>query len=470
LSKSPATPLVSPARPQRPKLQSFPKAAPARFRRTPQPRFASLPTDPTSPAIILGFPVACLYVFALFSLATEFSMMVLGVKPYITWIAGPIGILAAIASGNLFLTWRPGPARWLILFALWMALAGAFGIWRGGSFETMQSFVSKQLPAMFMLAALAVTKRQIELLCRIMAFAGVLVLALSLKYGGYEDNRFLIPGTSLENPNDFATHLLIALPFCLLMALNSSRFSPLKMIGVVGVAGLVLTILRSGSRGGLISLVALVGLLFFELPGSKRALLVAVCLLCSTIAVAIFPQILWHRFKTILSSETSEVTTSDADTVGKAEASTEGRLHMLGRSLTLTAQHPILGLGPGNFIVAESDFAKQQGFRAAWLGTHNAYTQASSEGGIPALFLFAAALVSAIRINVGIHRRTRNHPQMRSTANTALCLMLTLFGFSVNILFSHLAYRYYLPLLVGLTVAFSGIAEREIQAVLAQPK
>jgi putative inorganic carbon (HCO3(-)) transporter len=444
-----------------------PSAIPTHTRATPPAPIRPKPIYVDNTATTgLTFPIALFYVFALFSLGNEFSIILLGVKPYFTWVTGPIAIIAAVASGNLFRAWDLGPGRWLILFTFWMMLATPFAIYHAGSIAAIQEYTLKQLPVLFMLAALITSLRQVEWFCRMMAFAGLMMVGISLRYGGFSDNRFMLPGTSLENPNDFATHLLLALPFCLLMMLNSSWI--FRIIGIASSGSLVLIILRSGSRGGFIALMAMVAIMFWKMSGGQRVVVLAVCIICGSIAMAVFPQILWDRFKTILSTDTSAENSTESRTVALAEASTNGRMYLLRRSLEFTARHPIFGLGPGNFIVAEAADANAKNERGSWLGTHNSYTQASSEGGIPAFLFFAAAVVSAIRINGGIYRRTRQRPEFKRIANIALCLMLTLIGFAVNILFSHLAFRYYLPMLAGLTVAFSAITEREIRMGLPQ--
>jgi len=388
------------------------------------------------------------------------SILVVGVKPYVTWIAGPLAIIAALGSGRLLHCLRPGPGRWLLLFTLWMLMASAFGIFRGGSLTVMQTYVEKQLPVLIMLIALITTVRETEWFCRMLGFSGLLLVGISLKYGGIEDNRLVIPGTSLENPNDFATHLLIALPFCLLLVLNSSRFSPYKLVGIAGMGGLVLTALRSGSRGGLLALLAVIVVLLWKASLKQRVGAIAVFVILGLIAGAVFPSVIWDRFQTILSSDSSD----NSSTVAMAQASTDSRWYTFKRSLEFTAQHPLFGLGPGNYMVAEADAAKREGIRGSWLGTHNAYTQASSEGGIPAFVFFAAALFGSMRLSARVYKRSRPHRQLRHVANTALCLLLALVGFSVNILFAHLAFTYYLPALAGLTVAFAAAADPEIQA------
>ena len=103
-----------------------------------------------------------------------------------------------------------------------------------------------------------------------------------------------------------------------------------------------------------------------------------------------------------------------------------------------------------------------EGHRGIWIGTHNSYTQTSSETGIPGFLFFTATLFSCVRIAANIHTRTRNKPEFRHISRTALCLLVVIVSFSVNILFAHLAFRFYVPLLAGMTLAFSMCVEREL--------
>jgi len=57
------------------------------------------------------------------------------------------------------------------------------------------------------------------------------------------------------------------------------------------------------------------------------------------------------------------------------------------RSIQLTFEHPILGVGPGEFMDAEAEEAAVAGKKAMWHFTHNSYTELSSETGLPGLGL-----------------------------------------------------------------------------------
>ena len=419
-----------------------------------------------NPVAAAGFVLTLIYSFALVSLASDIATLVLGVKPYLTLICGPLAILAAFASGNLLRVWNPGPGRYMMLFTAWIGLATVFAIYRAGSVRELQEFTTKQLPVFFMLTALIVNMKQVDRFYRMMGFAGAIIAAISLKYGGYSsiDNRFTLPGTTIENPNDFATHLLMVFPFCVWMLFNGSWFY--RLVGIASSSVLGLIILRSESRAGFLTLLAMVAVVLWKSSGSQRAVILAACLVSAVIAVAILPQALWSRFETIFASEATAANqgsdTDSAQTLSRAEASTNARWDIFKRSLAITIHNPIFGVGPGNFAVEDADIAHSEGRRGTWLGTHNSYTQASSEGGIPAFVFFVATLIGSMRVASRIHKRTRRRPELRHISQAALCLLVTVVGFSVNILFSHLDFRFYLPLLAGLTVAFSACAEREI--------
>jgi hypothetical protein len=61
------------------------------------------------------------------------------------------------------------------------------------------------------------------------------------------------------------------------------------------------------------------------------------------------------------------------------------------------------------------------------------------------------------------YRRVRKHPELRYLSNTAFVLLITLAGFCVNIFFSAMAYNYYLPTLVALSIVFCTVAKQHIQ-------
>ena len=65
-------------------------------------------------------------------------------------------------------------------------------------------------------------------------------------------------------------------------------------------------------------------------------------------------------------------------------------LNLLKRSVSETISHPLFGVGPGQFPVRSWKRRKRKTTWFQWLGTHNSYTQVSSECGIPAFICYLA--------------------------------------------------------------------------------
>src|SRR6185437_3589419 len=85
--------------------------------------------------------------------------------------------------------------------------------------------------------------------------------------------------------------------------------------------------------------------------------------------------------------------------------SMDARRDLLMESIRVTLQHPIFGVGPGNF----------QAYTKSWHVTHNTYTELSSETGIPGLALFLTILYFTFRNlkAVGKTQVHKNDPQIQ---------------------------------------------------------
>jgi hypothetical protein len=69
-----------------------------------------------------------------------------------------------------------------------------------------------------------------------------------------------------------------------------------------------------------------------------------------------------------------------------------------------------------------------------------------------------ALIISSFFVLNRIYWRAFRDPAFSSICNYAFCLMLSLTGFASSIFFAPMAYRYYLSVLVGLTVSFAVFA------------
>jgi len=128
-------------------------------------------------------------------------------------------------------------------------------------------------------------------------------------------------------------------------------------------------------------------------------------------------------------------------------------------SLRYTLSHPLFGVGPDQFSAAVNEDAARTGQQMPWLGTHNTYTQISSECGIPALFFYVAVIGLCFRSNLRLYRRTRDRPADRELAGLSRCLLAGILVFAISAFFFHMAYSAYLPALAGSSVALEFAAD-----------
>jgi O-antigen ligase len=102
-----------------------------------------------------------------------------------------------------------------------------------------------------------------------------------------------------------------------------------------------------------------------------------------------------------------------------------------------------------------------QGQHGRWLETHNAYTQMSSECGIPGLLLMLGGVVSAFRMINRTFKRAKAQGN-KEVADACLCYMVSWLGYLVTLFFLAGAYFFTLPAMISLAIAMYYAAEREL--------
>jgi O-antigen ligase len=195
-------------------------------------------------------------------------------------------------------------------------------------------------------------------------------------------------------------------------------------------------------------------------PKARLALLVAAPVAALVLLASLPPQTL-ARLTTFSTTITEDSADIDEHAQADASASAEVRSYVFYKSLYFTLHRPLFGVGPGQFQVAEGGLSKSEGKRGSWHETHNAYTQVSSECGIPGLIFFLGGLFSIFKLLNEIWKKSRTDPRFREMEIATNLLMMGLIGYSTAIIFLSHGYRFYLPTLTGLAVAMSVAAARE---------
>jgi O-antigen ligase len=398
-----------------------------------------------------------LYVVFQYVLLAYLFMYVSRLPELVPWLR--IGkILLPVLLVGLFLTGRTRvlldvrSGRWLMGFTIWVAICVPFSFWPGGSFQTLVNTLQSLFMVVFVLAFVR-SVRDVMRALNTVALASGAIAILSFVSSSQIQGRQGVGGTSsLDDPNYFALYLLVGVALLCLTASQNRGWLRLCALALIPInlAGVA----RSGSRSGLIALGA--GLIMLLVYGSakQRAMLAWACLIGVLLAAFFLPQSIKVRFTTWLTPSGFRTLLTGERTreydISHAQGSTEGRLYQLRRSLILTAEHPIFGVGPDQFQGAEAADAKAHGEPPTWHETHNLYTQMSSELGIPGLILFAGALFGGYRGLSAIRKRgpTRHIRQMALFLQTAY-FMLMFGAFFLSLGFGGLPF-----LLIGLSASF----------------
>jgi O-antigen ligase len=147
----------------------------------------------------------------------------------------------------------------------------------------------------------------------------------------------------------------------------------------------------------------------------------------------------------------------------EADESAESRGYLFKTSVKYTLQHPLFGIGPDQFSNYEGNEKVSNGEVGNWHATHCAWTQVSSECGIPALLFFILGIGSALLLVNKTWRQARKE-NYTEIANACFCYLLAMVGFLVAITFLANAYRFYLPAMIGLAISIRVAALQQMSA------
>ena len=281
------------------------------------------------------------------------------------------------------------PLECKILLALLaqMILTIPFAYWRGGAFDTVVNKFSKGVIVALLITLVITKMSQLRKLLYIQASAVALITVGSLIVHHTKDGRLMgIQKGILENSNDLAINIAINFPLCMAFVF-AGKGGLRKVLWSLSLFALVAGVVATYSRSGAIAMAisCLICLWEFGVKG-RRFMLLASTAMLGVLAVGFLvasPRYA-SRLASLVKSPAGAEVSGTMESHG--DSSLQARSHLLKESIKLTFQHPIFGVGPGNFPVVTGE----------WRVAHNTYTEFGAEAGIPALLLFLALLVSFV--------------------------------------------------------------------------
>ncbi len=372
------------------------------------------------------------------------------------WIPGLATLRPALITGGLaivgfaFAALGSGAGMFALPREMWYLLALFFQlfaaavfspVWRGGAFQAVVYGFSKIVLIVIVVILTVTTLGRLRKLVFIQASCFALVAIVSIFESQTVMGRLTGSLNGIYgNPNDLAFAIALGFPLCWIFLHRSTNVLK-KLVWIFCMAAMAYAVFLTASRSGLIVLFIslLVCLWEFGLKGGRRYLLVVGAVLALAI-VAIAPRKLMEtRFDAFKNPAAS----------GSAYGSFQQREGLLFTSLYVTAEHPLFGVGPGNFQVVSGN----------WHVTHNSLTELSAEGGIAALILFllmAKKSFSNLRQTGASEGDVEELQLWRGGLKVAMITLL------VGSLFSSIEYQFFPYMLMAYTAAFHKIAiERE---------
>jgi O-antigen ligase len=418
------------------------------------------------PAERAGYVALLVYMFLFISRILDISFYFLRIPLLLSGVL----LVCTLFSGHALDWLRSKAGIFLAAFTAWVVFCVPFSIWRGGSFQIALQTARGLLIMIFLVALLSSTSRCLTLM-RLLGYSLAVSAALALIIGERLEGRLVMPGGTYSDPNTFCLTLVMGLPF-LWMDGSLAKGIGRKLPPLLATIVVLWACLATGSRSGLLALLVVVLIHFFRLPAPRKLRLMASAAMVVLMMPLVLSDYLLDRFRRFSAPglEPQEAAASHPSDRAQADyLSLRSRQFLLLASIEMTLRNPVVGVGPGQFQVAEAALAGAQGRRGAWHDTHNTYTQVSSETGIPGLLLLLAALGFGLQtlIRITKNKPSDNDERWQAIWTGAAHLQLSMAGVLTGAFFLNIAYSYWLPVLIGLAIAYHTNVQREMAARLA---
>lgn len=256
----------------------------------------------------------------------------------------------------------------------------------------------------------------------------------------------------IADPNTYAQILLIVIPIAAERFAHTRSYIGRCLAGVAFVA-CVLSLVFTFSRGAFLALVVVGALMVISWYWRPRRL-AAIALLVA-LALPFIPELYTDRLRAAGLWPGEPSTTK----LHKADPAVEGRLTEMQVALYIFADHPVMGIGIGNFRDYFQSYVNRHGLppRHEARQAHSLYLEIAAENGLIGLLAFSALIALAARsLWQGWRRLKRAHEE--DLAARVQAIAFGLIGYGIAALFLHSAYGRYMWLILGIALACNRVS------------
>lgn len=401
--------------------------------------------------------------------------------PEFVAIAAPLLLMIPLVS---YVVFRRQPLAvtptlvWMVAYLAVLLVSTLASVNPAASVSAVSTYASEGLVLYVLVTNVVRTWSTLRSAIMVLLFAGGLMGGLSIfqevtqtydnQYWGLAQTKEVDPleetddseSPRLSGPigskNRYAQVMIVLLPLAI-FAFVTSRARIHRLLaaasGVAILGGMILTYSRGAAVALIILVIIGIALRFVRL---RHALAVAVVL---GLAVAVvMPQYI-GRLQSL---------TGVGELVSGAEGGADGAI--LGRatsnlaSLSVFMEHPIVGVGPGQYVAEYSQqSANELGLRyfTGARRAHNLALEVAADTGVPGVITFGGIFAVTL---AGLWRARRTwRPRNKEYAALATAMMLAVLGYMLTAVFLHLAYMRYLWLLIALANSLIWILWREAE-------
>lgn len=331
-------------------------------------------------------------------------------------------------------------SKFYLVFLLWVFISG---------FTQPCSFTHEMLTryisfAMFFYIVISLINSQARLRMALWSCILTMLSASCLAlFQHFSAEQAVRARSTFLDSNYFNLYLLPIIPVAFYRIIDEHSLI-LKIIAAVASIILILAVVFTFSRGGMIGLVVV--LLLLALNSKRKLLAFSIIAIIATVFIINMPDYFRDRI------EKTGIELQEA----KTHTSTYRRMLLVEAGWKIFMDNPLTGVGVGNFYWTAGKYEPvYPGF------AHNMYIEVAAELGLVGIFLFMGIIFLTLKDLRMIIKRTD-----LNLGNYAKGLYIGLMGFLAAALFLHAEYEKFLWLFIFLTISLRKFALHNMETVI----
>lgn len=302
----------------------------------------------------------------------------------------------------------------LVTFAGWATMSAAWATDSGVALSNASRLILVVLLLMAIFTGIR-SSRDLELVAWTFVSGAFLVSIVAIVTGGNKAGRLALGEL---DPNQLAAAIVTALVLALFLLCAASRRSQ-RLVLLVFSAMYIVTIMLTESRGAIVA-GAIGAVAAIALAGPFRSRIVPLVLIIAALGVGYYAVLAPSAFR----ERVADVVTTERDP----------RLDSWSIARRVWEEHPVAGVGIGNFVVVEQAFLADQinlfsarKLHMIELVSHNTYLDVLTELGLIGFALFGTFVLVTIGAAVAAARRIDTQaPRLALTVRGLVAALVTL--------------------------------------------